>query len=143
MFGSRHRSDAVLAEIREGRLRTDAVLAELREGRLRSDAVLAEMREGRGRSDALVADVREEVRLTREEVRLSREERAESREFMRQLTLRAEKANREAIAELRDLRRGSEEHRAETADLRAESRAQTQALLRMIDRLGPGPATAG
>lgn len=67
----------------------------------------------------------------REEVRLHREAAADVRVFIRDITRRNEGVWREVIAELRDLR--------------AESRAQREALLRLIDRLPPpadGPAAA-
>lgn len=87
----------------------------------------------------LMAEVRDEVSLTREEIRLSRAEREQSRamfadlrEFMREITLRVERGGREQVKEMRELRE--------------ESRAQTQALLRVIDRmdrLDPGGSAAG
>jgi pyrroloquinoline quinone (PQQ) biosynthesis protein C len=71
------------------------------------------------------------------------------REFIREITLRFERAMRSLVAELQqdraESRRSFEavlasiaEHRDETRDLREESRAQTQALLRMLDRLDNG-----
>jgi len=53
------------------------------------------------------------------------------RQFMHEITLRVERGGREVVRELRDLR--------------AESRAQTQALLQLIDRIDridPGAASA-
>lgn len=80
------------------------------------------------------------------------------REFIREITLRFERAMRSLAGELREesratreeIRTTREESRAyfemlyaEGRELRDESRAQTQALLRVIDRLdngGPAPA---
>jgi Ribonuclease G/E len=90
------------------------------------------------RSNELMDEVRREIDLTREEIRLSREERQTSREmfddlreFIREITLRVERGGREMVQELRDLR--------------AESQAQRQALLQLIDRmdrLDPGGSAA-
>lgn len=78
------------------------------------------------------------------------------KEFIREITLRHERASQqtdrwlqiaddrtqemirkgeEMTSELRDLR---EQMNSELRDLRAESRAQRAALFRMLDRLGPG-----
>ncbi len=88
------------------------------------------------------------------------------REFIREITLRFERAMRSLTNEIREERRTQREesrryfeavlasigeHREETRhlreesrDLREESRAQTQALLRMLDRLdNGGTAPAG
>lgn len=87
------------------------------------------------RGNQLMDEVREEIRLTREEVRLSREQHADLRAFIREASLRAERHTEGVLAELRRLSVGQD-------DLRAESRAHTQALLSVLDRLGPGPSTA-
>ncbi|MGI8440072.1 MAG: YdeI/OmpD-associated family protein, partial [Thermoleophilaceae bacterium] len=87
------------------------------------------------RGNDLMDEVREEIRLTREEVRLSREQHADLRVFIREASLRAERFTEGVLAELRALSAGQD-------DLREESRAQTQALLRVLDRLGPGPSPA-
>jgi hypothetical protein len=63
------------------------------------------------------------------------------REFIREMTLRIERAMREMVRESREERRILRE---ELRDLREESQAQTKALLRMLDRLdggGASPAT--
>ena len=75
------------------------------------------------------------------------------REFAREQTLRTERAFRGLSRQLREqpeeLRAQHEENRgyfqtiiAELRDLREEHRAQTQALLRILDRLDNGPAAA-
>jgi hypothetical protein len=74
----------------------------------------------------------------REEMRLSREQFAELRVFMRDITLRIERGGREQVRQLREL---TESVRKD----REENRAQTQALLRVIDRmdrLDPGGSAA-
>ncbi len=82
----------------------------------------------------------------REEMRLSREQHSDLRESIREQTVRAERVpdrqvtaldalvlgEREGIAALRQMR---VELREELRDLRYKSRAQTQALLKVIDRL--------
>src|SRR5438552_4096180 len=90
----------------------------------------------------LLAEISHEIELTREEIRLSRESREETRdfmrhsqddmrEFMREITTRMERVTRVLVAEVREGR--------------DEQRAQTKALLRLIDRmdrLDPGGAAA-
>lgn len=84
------------------------------------------------------------------------------KEFIREMTLRIERGSQAAVADLRglrgevsgmrgdmrafgaDVRVGLRDQRDELRDLREESRAQTQALLQVLDRLeggGPAPAT--
>jgi len=86
----------------------------------------------------------------REELRLSREQHADLRQFIRDMNLRAERVTRGIVKELRQLGRRHDElggalleemrdQRQEMRDLREDSRAQTQALLRMLDRLPPRP----
>ena len=87
------------------------------------------------RGNELMETVREEIRLSREEIRLSREQHADLRIFIRDITRRAERVTQEMIAELQKLSAGYE-------DAREETRAQTQALRRMIDRLGPSQSSA-
>jgi len=48
---------------------------------------------------------------------------------------RAERFTQEVVAELQALSAGQD-------DLREESRARAQALLRVLDRVGPGPSSA-
>lgn len=70
------------------------------------------------------------------------------RQFIREMTLRSERFHRELLAELAAGRRellaelaaGRRElltQRHELGELRADSRAQTEALMRMIERLPP------
>ena len=93
----------------------------------------------------LLHEVSEEVRLTREEVRLSREQHADLRVFIREMTIRGERFTQGVVAELHELTESSRRHREETRrehlDLWEESRAQSQAVLRLLDRLGPEPST--
>jgi hypothetical protein len=84
------------------------------------------------RSNELMDKIHVEVELTREEVRLSRQSRDDLRTFIREMIVRMERTTQAQVAELRDLRE--------------ESRAQREALLRWIDRmdgLDPGGAGAG
>lgn len=90
------------------------------------------------RRDALMAKISHEIELTREEVRLSREQRersdamhADLRVFIREMTARVERSGRDTSRALADVV-------AALADLRAESRAHTSAILTLLDRLG-GP----
>ena len=79
-------------------------------------------------SNALMAQVTEEIQLSREELRLSRGERQDLRTFIREMVIRMERAAAQQAAELEDLRE--------------DSRAQRDALLRLIDRLGPSGSSA-
>jgi len=115
----------------------------------------------------ILESIEEEVRLSRElhaetltVIERTREHNdkvlAAYREFTREAIARVQRIGREEIRELRrfgdemqrfgeDQRRLGEEQRearTDIRDLREESRAQRQALLRMIDRLGPGGSTA-
>jgi septal ring factor EnvC (AmiA/AmiB activator) len=57
------------------------------------------------------------------------------REFIREMTLRIERAMREFGRGMDEFGREMRAMRADINDLREESRAQTQALLRLLDRL--------
>ena len=73
--------------------------------------------------------IEEEIELTREEVRLSRQSRDDLRDYIREQTLRMERA-----ADLQA---------RESADMRDQLRANTAATWRMLDRLdNGGTATA-
>lgn len=63
------------------------------------------------------------------------------RQFIREMTVRSERVHRAMLAELAAGRREYLEQRYELRELREDSRAQTQALMRMIERLPP-PADA-
>ncbi len=68
---------------------------------------------------------------------------SEFRDFMREQTLRHERAMREVIRRTDEMIRRSDVEIEALRDLRDESRAQRAALLRMMDRLGgPPPAAA-
>jgi hypothetical protein len=93
----------------------------------------------------LLAEISEEIRLTREEVRLSRESRDDLREFMRETTLRIDRMFSDLSAAMQDHGAAFREVASEVREGRDEQRAQTQALLRLIDRmdrLDPGGAAA-
>lgn len=64
------------------------------------------------------------------------------REFIREITVRLERASRAVVGELAAMRGELGGMRGEIGDLRDETRAQTRALLRMIDRLEGGEAPA-
>ena len=97
----------------------------------------------------LLAKIDQEIELTRqaverssEEISLSREALEGDREYMRELTLRNERVFRDLSA---GIRAGTREILEEVREGREEQRAQTQALLRLIDRmdrLDPGGAAA-
>ena len=97
----------------------------------------------------LLAKIDQEIELTRqaverssEEISLSREAPEGDREYMRELTLRNERVFRDLSA---GIRAGTREILEEVREGREEQRAQTQALLRLIDRmdrLDPGGAAA-
>jgi hypothetical protein len=73
------------------------------------------------RGNELMGEIREEMRLSREQRARSDAMFDDLKVFMRDITLRVERGGREMVAELRELRE--------------ESRAPTQALMRMIDRM--------
>ena len=66
---------------------------------------------------------------------------SEFRDFMREQTLRHERAMREVIRRTDEMVRRSDVQIDTLNDLVEESRAQRTALFAMIDRLGPGPAS--
>ena len=66
------------------------------------------------------------------------EDAAPYKEFIREMTLRVERAMREFGRAMEDFSREVRHMREDIGDLREESRAQTQALLRILDRLGGG-----
>jgi hypothetical protein len=98
------------------------------------------------RADERWASIDEEIRLTREEIRLSREQRdrhaamadrhaaafGELRVFTHDMMSRMERLTRAQV-------KASEEHTAAIRGLREDSVAHRRALLRILDRLGPGP----
>ena len=101
------------------------------------------------RSDELLAEIRVEVALTRDEVRLSREQRersdamhADLRDFIRQMIARMERSGRDTSEALRAQTAELRRFGAEMSDIREESRAQTNAILRLLDRFG-GPEAGG
>ena len=67
---------------------------------------------------------------------------SEFREFMREQSLRHERASRQMERGLWALERRIDAEVETLHDLVEESRAQRQALLAVLDRLGPGPASA-
>jgi hypothetical protein len=95
----------------------------------------------------LLAKIDQEIELTRqaverstEEISLSRQAREGDREYMRELTVRNERVFRDLSA---SIQAGTREILEEVREGREEQRAQTQALLRLIDRmdrLDPGGA---
>ena len=98
------------------------------------------------RADERWASIDEEIRLTREEIRLSREQRdrhaamadrqaeafGDLRVFTQDMMSRMERLTRAQV-------KASEEHTAAVRELREDGVAHRQALLRLLDRLGPGP----
>lgn len=110
---------------------------------VRGDEVLREIR-------VEIGLTREEVALTREEVRMSREQRVRSDALMDRLNERFDR-DAESHADLRvfiremivRMERSGQELAREMRDLREESRAQRNALLRLLDRFdGPEPGGA-
>jgi len=115
----------------------------------------------------ILESIRRHVAAGEEELRLSRELHTETlaviattrehndkvlaafRLFTREAIARVQMIGRDEIRELRrfgdEMQRFGEEQRearTESRDLREESHAHRQALLRLIDRLGPGGAAA-
>ena len=106
------------------------------------------------RGNELMGQIREEVRLSREEMRMSREQRVRSdealdrhaqmyddlRAFSRDMMRRMERVTQAQVDEIRGLGRAVEMQTQELRDVREQSRAQRNALLRLLDRFdGPQP----
>jgi hypothetical protein len=111
--------------------RLDAHLERGNELMVTTNAHMERGNELMGRLEKTMANISREVALTAEEIRLSRESRLEMREFMRETFLRSDKRAQVQTAALQEVRE--------------ESRAHTQALLRLMDRmdrLDPGGSAA-
>lgn len=118
-------------------------------------------------NSALLDDVRREVALSREEAERSREAHEDLRVFTREITTRNEKVWREVMVGLADIRRGIREDQAQARedreqaredreqagedrvgmreslkDMRDAIRADTAAVLRLLDRLGESGSNA-
>ncbi len=98
------------------------------------------------RGNELMGRIEEQMRLTRE---FHRVEVAELRTFSREMILRVDRIGRDQGRELSrlndELERQGAEGRERAAEDREESRAQRNALLKILDRmdrLEPPPATA-
>jgi hypothetical protein len=89
-------------------------------------------------------EMKELIRDMREESLRYHERREEEfREFMREITLRHERIYGPMIAEMEEGRREMEEGRREMEEGRKQIRANTEAVLRLLDRSDePGSATA-
>jgi hypothetical protein len=123
---------SVLMEQIDGHMARGNVLMERIDGHMaRGNQHMARGNELMQRLEATMADISREMAIVAEEVRLSREERVDMREYMRETFLRSDRRAQAQMAALR-----------EVGD---ESRAQTNALLRLIDRmdrLDPGGSAA-
>lgn len=91
------------------------------------------------RSNEVIARVEEEMRITRE---FHATVLQDFREHSRQMILRVERLSRDELRELVRMNDELERQGAEQRDLRDESRAQTRALLGVLDRLDPGASGA-
>ena len=132
--------DGFRKRIGEYMARGNELLVELREQNARGDArgyeFLAEMRAQNARSNeymvgasGLMAEVLEELQLSRQERAEAGAEHSDLREFIREMTLRIERGTQTMVAELRDLQ--------------DQTRANTAAVLAMLDRFnGPGQSGA-
>jgi hypothetical protein len=98
------------------------------------------------RGNQLMAEVREEMRLNREEAKRSREAHSDLRQFIHEITLRSERVNKSVLEGLAEVKTGLTSSMTsivgELAELRRETRAQTDAIFRVLDRLPPqnGPS---
>lgn len=92
----------------------------------RNSELMERNREAVDRNSELMEEVKQEIRLTRDEVERSRISHEGLREFTREITRRNEVVWREVAATL--------------GDMRGEIRAQTQAILTVLDRLDTPPA---
>ena len=102
----------------------------------RMDVHMARGNEAMERGNEVVARVEEEIRITREFHATVLED---FREHSRQMILRVERLGRDELRELARMNDELERQGAEQRDLRDENRAQTRALLAVLDRLDPGP----
>lgn len=84
------------------------------------------------RNSAVLERVEREVAHTREEVQRSREAHEDLRTFMRDITTRNEKVWREVMTGLVEVRKGLRES---LTDMNDAVRANTAAVLKMLDRL--------
>ena len=101
-------------------------------GRVDGERFFSRLDEHLARGNELMEEIREEMRLSREMF-------ADLRVFMRDITLRVERGGREQVRQMRELTDAVREDRE-------ENRAQTETLLRVIDRmdrLDPGGSAAG
>lgn len=117
-------------------MRTRAVLERLDHHMDRMDGHMERIDGHTVRADERWAEISEEIRLTRVEIELSRQQRdrhaemyADLRLFTRDMMRRMERQSDAVVAELRELG--------------ADSRAQRQALLLMLDRIEPGGPPPG
>ena len=112
----------------------------------RIDGHMSRANEFMNRGNELMARGNELMDGVREELRRSRETHDDLRVFIREERLRAERFTQNMVTATRAFM--AEQSAAlrdvtdELRDLRQESRAQREAVLRMLDRLGPGPASA-
>jgi len=86
------------------------------------------------------ASIDEELRLSREQRERHAEMFGDLRHFTRDMMRRMELVTQEHVRASTAQVQVSQEIVREIRDLREESRAQRQALLRMLDRFGPGEA---
>jgi branched-subunit amino acid aminotransferase/4-amino-4-deoxychorismate lyase len=94
----------------------------------RFDAHAARFDAHAARMDVALADIGEELRL-------NRKAREEDKAFMRDLTRRNELVYQGVMKQISELTAETIGSRAQLAELTAETRAQTQALLNVLDRL--------
>lgn len=86
------------------------------------------------RFDAHIAETRVINAQIREEMQLSREQHADLRDFTRDLNRRSEIVLGELAAEIREMTASQREMNEEIRENRAETRAQTEAVLSLLDR---------
>ena len=94
------------------------------------------------RGEALARRSHDLMDSVQDELRLSREQHADLRQFIREMNMRAERFTQRAIEHLERLGRKVDANSSHMEDLREQGRAQTEALLRVLDRLPPGPSAA-
>jgi methyl-accepting chemotaxis protein len=124
--------------------RSNEVMQQSNEAMQQSNEVMQRSNEAMQRSNEVMQRNNEVVGRVEEEMRLNREFHArvleDFREHSRQMILRVERIGRDELRELSRMNEELERQGAEQRDLREESRAQTRALLHVLDRLDRGPS---
>ncbi|MGH2981393.1 MAG: hypothetical protein ACRDKV_05050, partial [Solirubrobacterales bacterium] len=103
---------------------------------------MARGNEHMARGNELMDEIREEMRLSRAEHERSRRVHQDLRAFIQEQTRRMELAGRAQVEGLSELRRHVDRQVGAIDDMRDQIRANTEAVLRRLDRYPPNGGTA-